>query len=688
MIDDRDTLGLVGVTIDDKYVIDKVVGEGGFGLVYKATHKLWQKPVAIKCFKALSDAAPAMREKLLQDFIQEGSLLTELSARSASIVQARDVGTLMTPNGQWVPYMVLEWLDGLTLEELVEKHPGKKYTLGEAMRLLEPIAMALDVAHARNIAHRDIKPANVFIVGEPLSEQMLVKLLDFGIAKVVQSAADHGFTKTGGQVTSFTPAYGAPEQFTRSAGSTGPWTDVYALTLMLVELVTAKPALEGDDFIQLGFSSAHPEKRPTPRLYGVELGDAVEEVFRRALAIKPADRYQTAGELWNDLRVAIGEEPMKRSTLTERAAGRRTANSAAFAATAVNPPSGGAVRDVTTASPMSAATPAPSGARAGLIVGAVALLAVVGGGAFIALKNKGNDATPAKSDPVATAAPASRPSAPASASAAAAPPPCPSTMAAIGGGKFFMGADDGDEDERPAHNVTLSPYCIDLKEVTVAEYKACSDRGDCKRAAANVSWPDMTEADGKLYSSICTINDPTGKAQHPINCVDWEMASTYCKANGGRLPTEAEWEFAARGPDGRIYPWGDEPPDETRLNACGKECVAWGTKNGVPMKSMYPGDDQFATTAPVGSFPKGASRYGLLDVVGNVWEWVGDGFANYGKEAQKDPTGDPNAKERVVRGGAFNGSFASWVRPSQRYSFAPIVRSHAVGFRCARSRAP
>jgi formylglycine-generating enzyme required for sulfatase activity/serine/threonine protein kinase len=688
MIDDRDTLGLVGETIDDKYVIEKLVGEGGFGLVYKATHKLWQKPVAIKCFKALSDAAPSMREKLLQDFIQEGSLLTELSARSASIVQARDVGTLMTPNGQWVPYMVLEWLDGLTLEELMEKHPGKKYTLGEAMRLLEPVAMALDVAHARNIAHRDIKPANVFIVGEPFSDHMLVKLLDFGIAKVVQSAADHGFTKTGGQVTSFTPAYGAPEQFTRSAGSTGPWTDVYALTLMLVELITAKPALEGDDFIQLGFASAHPEKRPTPRLHGVDLGDAVEEVLRNALAIKPADRYQTAGELWNDLRVAIGEEPMKRSTMTDRNAGRRTANGAAFAATALNPPSGGAaVRDVTTASPMSAGAPSPAGSRTGVIVGAIALVAALAGGAAFALKNKGNEGAAAKGDSSANT-PAPVKAVTAVSASVAAPAPCPSTMATIVGGKFFMGHDDGDEDERPAHNVTLSPYCIDLKEVTVAEYKACSDRGDCKRASATVSWPDMTEADGKLYSSICTISDPVGKAQHPINCVDWEMASTYCKAAGGRLPTEAEWEFAARGPDGRIYPWGDEPPDETRLNACGKECVAWGVKNGVAMKSMYPGDDQFATTAPVGSFPKGTSRYGLLDVVGNVWEWVGDGFANYGKEAQKDPIGDANAKERVVRGGAFNGSFASWVRPSQRYSFAPIVRSHAVGFRCARSRMP
>src|SRR5579859_2552441 len=117
-----DTLGLIGQTIDDKYVVESCVGEGGFGVVYRATHKLWQKPVAIKCFKTLMDASPQMREKLLKDFIQEGALLSDLSARTASIVQARDVGTLTTKAGAWVPYMVLEWLEGQTLEEFQDLH--------------------------------------------------------------------------------------------------------------------------------------------------------------------------------------------------------------------------------------------------------------------------------------------------------------------------------------------------------------------------------------------------------------------------------------------------------------------------------------------------------------------------------------------------------------------------------------
>ena len=151
-----------------------------------------------------------------------------------------------------------------------------------------------------------------------------------------------------------------------------------------------------------------------------------------------------------------------------------------------------------------------------------------------------------------------------------------------------------------------------------------------------------------------------------------------------RLPSSAVWEVAAGGPDGRVYPWGDEAPDETRLNACGAECMAWGKQTKEMVKAMYMGDDKFPHTAPVGSFPKGASRYGLLDVVGNVWEWTYDWDGEYASNAETNPKGPSKGEERVVRGGAWNGSFPTWVRPSFRYSFPPETKSHAVGFRCAK----
>ena len=116
----QDRYGLVGTVVADKYVVERQVGEGGFGVVYRAQHKIWDQPVAIKAFTALSNAPEAYREQLLDLFVQEGKLLSALSSRTAAIVQARDIGTLTSPTGVWLPYMVLEWLDGCSLDRLIK----------------------------------------------------------------------------------------------------------------------------------------------------------------------------------------------------------------------------------------------------------------------------------------------------------------------------------------------------------------------------------------------------------------------------------------------------------------------------------------------------------------------------------------------------------------------------------------
>ena len=112
----RDTLGITGTVIADKYRIGPVIGEGGFSVVYRAEHMIWQQPVAIKCFKVLADAPEDRRRALLEGFIQEGKLMAQLSSRSAAIVQPRDVGNLITEGGQSIPYLILEWLDGKPLD--------------------------------------------------------------------------------------------------------------------------------------------------------------------------------------------------------------------------------------------------------------------------------------------------------------------------------------------------------------------------------------------------------------------------------------------------------------------------------------------------------------------------------------------------------------------------------------------
>ncbi len=252
-----------------------------------------------------------------------------------------------------------------------------------------------------------------------------------------------------------------------------------------------------------------------------------------------------------------------------------------------------------------------------------------------------------------------------------------------------MGSDDKNAapNQRPSHNVKLASFCMDLHEVTAKQYRDCSDLGKCRRATPDVDWPGITAADKQAYSPLCTIADDA-KGEHPINCVTWEMANTYCKASGRRLPTEAEWEYSTRGPDGRVYPWGDEVPTAQHLNACGTECLAWAQKNKLAAHfpgALYQADDGFPTTAPVGKFPAGKSRFGPFDVVGNVWEWVADWEGAYKAEDQKEPTGPDTGEKRVIRGGAWNGSFPDWLHPSFRYAQDPKAQSHGIGFRCAKT---
>ena len=261
---------------------------------------------------------------------------------------------------------------------------------------------------------------------------------------------------------------------------------------------------------------------------------------------------------------------------------------------------------------------------------------------------------------------------------------CPGGMVLIPRGEFFMGSDDDSEGEKPAHHVELAPYCIDLYEVTTARYVACSDGGKCKRAFRTNEWAGISSHEHDVFDPLCSARDAPTQADHPIVCVDWEMANTFCHAQErGRLPTEAEWEFAARGPDGRRYPWGDEHPSPTYLNACGSECLEWAKALKVPMTAMYAGDDGWPNSAQVGSFPKGRSRFGLYDVAGNVGEWVADWNAPYTKSSLHDPTGPETGTGKVIRGGAWNGAVDAWVRPTFRFSSPPENRSYGTGFRCA-----
>ena len=300
-----DPFGWAGQVIDGRYRAIEVAGDGGFGVVYRGHHLALDVPIAIKCLKVPQSLGPEERESFEQRFLEEGRVLHRLSRASAGVVQALDVGAATSPDGTWTPYLVLEWLDGHTLEdELVERaRRGRaRWNVAEAVELLGPAARALAEAHEQRIAHRDIKPANLFLTR--VGERDVLKVLDFGIAKVLHDSMSTttalratGATGPGSSV--FTPQYGAPEQFDRRKGATGPWTDVHAFALVFVEMLVGARALEGDDIVQLMSAALDRDMRPTPRAHGLDLGDELEGVLQQALALRPEDRFADAGVFWD-----------------------------------------------------------------------------------------------------------------------------------------------------------------------------------------------------------------------------------------------------------------------------------------------------------------------------------------------------------------------------------------------------
>jgi formylglycine-generating enzyme required for sulfatase activity len=232
-------------------------------------------------------------------------------------------------------------------------------------------------------------------------------------------------------------------------------------------------------------------------------------------------------------------------------------------------------------------------------------------------------------------------------------------MAFIPAGEFAMGSRDGHPDERPVHPVYLEAFHIDKYEVTNQQYlqfiqsetRLCEDHVCLDTRAEN--------PDSHIFYQNGRYRVEAGYEQHPVTLVSWFGAQAYCQHQGKRLPSEAEWEKAARGPDGRTYPWGDVV-DPARLNAGG-----------------HVGD-----TTPVGSYPAGASPYGVCDLAGNVWEWTADWYRAY--PASSHHSAFFGEKYKVVRGGSWNHPVSD-ARTTLRDLAHPARRIHVVGFRCARS---
>ncbi len=242
-------------------------------------------------------------------------------------------------------------------------------------------------------------------------------------------------------------------------------------------------------------------------------------------------------------------------------------------------------------------------------------------------------------------------------------------MVRVPAATFIMGDSSGQPDARPPHRVFVGAFLIDRTEVTYAQFrKFLLENPQWRRSAADPSLVDtdyLRDWHGTSY--------PPGRGDHPVVWVSWTAAAAYAEWRGCRLPTEAEWELAARGTDGRPYPWGSGAPDSAEIYRCN-------------YRTAEPAEDGFEGTSPVGSFPRGASPHGAYDMAGNVWEWVADWHdpEYYSESPETDPPGPPRGTYRVLRGGSWSVP-ADWVRSTIRMRAYPTKSSDQVGFRCVRS---
>jgi serine/threonine-protein kinase len=526
--------------------------------------------------------------------------------------------------------------------------------LERARQIALDLCDALIRAHRLKIIHRDIKPENVLI-----DQHGTPKLADFGVARLSEDTQP--MTRSGTQVG--TPYYMAPEAW--EGEKLDAQADIWSLGVVLFEMLTGQLPFRGDTPVAV-MNKVCTTPPPDLKELRAEVPLSLAEIVNRMLTRDKRRRYPTMREVAVDLERDQERNAVKADPDDINLAGTHpdrvlmpTRTSPVDAPPIAKRGFGGVKRR------------AAEGKRGSLdprlliAIGVIALAAIFGVPplirSFESIPAATTTLTPVLTPTVTLAStltvvpsPSSLPSVTPSATPSVPPTPVPTAlppeiiqqgarMVLIPAGTFTMGSQSGDPNEKPPHKVSLDAFYMDRFEVTNKLYKLCEKDGAC-------SLPISTSK----YNNAKYAN-------HPVVFTDWNRAINYCRWRGARLPTEAEWEYAARGTDGRTYPWG-EGIDGSRANF----------------------QQKVNDTTAVGSYESGKSPFGMYDMGGNAWEWVNDFYSEtyYQESPASNPPGPATGQLHVLRGGSWNYNDL-FIRASYRNRDAADTGFNDFGFRCA-----
>jgi serine/threonine-protein kinase len=537
----------------------------------------------------------------------------------------------------------MEYVEGTELKEVLQQ-PNGLMPFDQALRIAKQSLAAFQYAYENGILHRDIKPANIMI-----DKQGNSKIMDFGIAKVA-GAATHD-TAASMLSVHYTP----PERFDPSR-TVDARSDIYALGLVFYELFTGRRPFEAEETSQIMFWHLNEIPEP-PETYVSGLPSEVSTAIETALEKDPDDRFQDFKEFSD----ALGEGTPGIDYTSQLVDNEATAIDQTIITSAV-PSKAIKKRKKKKGSGFSA--PLVAG-----IAAAIVALIVVGFFAFRAFLPQDQVRTEIKKAPKPTIA-IEGGVLNTKGYTEITHEKDGSVMIYIPAGEFIIGSDNYSW-EQPVQTIKLDEYLIDKYPVSNSQFQKFveetqyitdaekSGGGEVKIARR---WRAMEGATWRKPDGAESI---VGREDHPVSQVSYNDALAYCQWAGKDLPTEAQWEKAARGPVGSVYPWGDTDPDDTIANFV---------------------DSFIDGTTSITSYEKGQSYYGAFDMAGNVYQWCKDWYVGEGSERESEnPAGPETGTDRVLKGGAFTEGFDN-LRSASREKAEPVVSRNIYGFRCVKKK--